>query len=250
MIPPPGNRLRDTLKQQNIASLLIVITMYEAGSILPFLAIFAYVVSFRYMCLLDRAIGGSVLPFCYLAYLSSFILNQPLVANFFAYFDPKERLGSRDILFLICCPAHQSKDVKQELEKNGITPCEATSRRDMIPGRDRAFVFVSGGIDFASSEDKGGFYLRLVRYHQKPKKFNAVLPIVIARKDIFVSAASFLQNVLEVSLDKVSLLSLLLVDLVPIISNYALTRAKRRTECKGDPEGSFFRGCYIRSRFH
>ncbi|XP_015760591.1 PREDICTED: uncharacterized protein LOC107339792 [Acropora digitifera] len=113
-----------------------------------------------YMCLLDRPIGGSVLPFWYLAYLSSIIWNQPLVATFFAYFDPKERLGSRNILFLICCPAHQSKDVKQELEKKGLTPCEATSRRDMIPGRDRAFVFVSGGISFASLEDMGGFYLR------------------------------------------------------------------------------------------
>ncbi|XP_074628654.1 uncharacterized protein LOC141886399 [Acropora palmata] len=113
-----------------------------------------------YMCLLDRAIGGSVLPFWYLAHLSSIIWNQPLVATLFAYFDPKERLGSRNILFLICCPAHQSKDVKQELEKKGLTPCEATSRRDMIPGRDRAFVFVSGGISFASLEDMEGFYLR------------------------------------------------------------------------------------------
>ena len=139
-------------------------------SVLPVLAIFANVISLRYMCLLDRAIGGSVLPFWYLAYLSSIIWNQPLVATFFAYFDPKERLGSRNILFLICCPAHQSKDVKQELEKKGLTPCEATSRRDMIPGRDRAFVFVSGGISFASLEDMGGFYLRLVQILSQSKK--------------------------------------------------------------------------------
>ena len=92
------------------------------------------------------------------------------MANFFAYFDPKERLGSRDILFLICCPAHQSKDVKQELEKTGLTPCEATSRRNMIPGRDKAFVFVSGGIKVARSEDMGCFYLRLVQILSKSKK--------------------------------------------------------------------------------
>ena len=92
------------------------------------------------------------------------------MANFFAYFDPKERLGSHDILFLICCPAHRGYDVKQELEKAGLTPCEATSIRDMIPGRDKAFVFVSGGIRFANREDEGRFYLRLVQILSKRNK--------------------------------------------------------------------------------
>ena len=96
--------------------------------------------------------------------------NQPLVANFLAYFDPRKRLGSHDILLLICCPAHRRKDVKQELEKAGLTPCEATSKKNMIPGRDNAFVFVSGGINFASSEDMGGFYLGLVEILSKRKK--------------------------------------------------------------------------------
>ncbi|XP_044174645.1 uncharacterized protein LOC114951472 [Acropora millepora] len=115
-----------------------------------------------YAFLLDWTIiiGAGVVAFGIIAYLSIVILNQPLVANFFAYFDPKERINSRDILFLICCPAHRSKDVKQELEKAGLTSREATSRRDMIPGRDKAFVFVSGGITFASDQDMGGFYLR------------------------------------------------------------------------------------------
>ena len=40
----------------------------------------------------------------------------------------------------------------------------------MFPGRDKAFVFVSGGINFASSEDMGGFYLRLVEILSKRKK--------------------------------------------------------------------------------
>ena len=99
------------------------------------------------------------------------------MANFFAYFDPKQRINSRDILFLICCPAHQRKDVKQELEKAGLSSCDATSRRYMIPGRDMAYVFVSGGITFASDEDIGGSYLRLVskvRFNQKGKWLNAV----------------------------------------------------------------------------
>ena len=93
------------------------------------------------------------------------------MANFFAYFDPKERRGSRDILFVICCPAHRSKDVNQDLEKAGLKPCEATSIKNMIPGRDKAFVFVSGAINFDSSEDMAGrFYLRLVQILSKRKK--------------------------------------------------------------------------------
>ena len=96
-------------------------------------------------------------------------MNQFLVANFFAYFDPKERINSRDILFLICCPAHRSKDVKQELVKAGLTSHETTSSRFMIPGRDKAFVFVSGGIAFASDEDMGGCYLRLGQILSKRK---------------------------------------------------------------------------------
>ena len=103
--------------------------------------------------------------------MSHFILNPPQMANFFAYFDPKERKGSLDILFVICCPAHRSKDVNQDLEKAGLKPCEATSRKNMIPGRDKAFVFVSGAISFGSSEDMAGrFYLRLVQILSKRKK--------------------------------------------------------------------------------
>ena len=151
------------------------------------------------------------------------------MANFFAYFDPKERLGSRDILFVICSPAHRSKDVKQELEKAGLTPCEATSTRDMIPGRDKGFVFVSGGIDFASSNDMGAFYLRLVQILSKGKRSNTVLSKVIPGQDVLVSAASSLQDVSEMSWGEVSMFSFFLVDLVPIISKYVPARAKRRT---------------------
>ena len=98
-----------------------------------------------------------------ISYLSSFRWIQPQVPTFFAYFDPIERLGSRDSLFLICCPVHLRIEVKQELVKAGLTLSEAASRRSMIPGHDKAFVFVSGGVNFASSEDRGSFYLRLVQ---------------------------------------------------------------------------------------
>ncbi|XP_015748357.1 PREDICTED: uncharacterized protein LOC107328149 [Acropora digitifera] len=91
--------------------------------------------------------------------MSSNISQQPLMATFFAYFDPKKRLGSRDILFLICCPAHQIKDVRQKLENEGLPRSEATSR-EYLTHKDKAFVFVSGGIDFARSKDKGDFFLR------------------------------------------------------------------------------------------
>ncbi|XP_044180813.1 uncharacterized protein LOC114963733 [Acropora millepora] len=112
-----------------------------------------------YIPFLDRTKNRSG-DFGIIEYLSSIISNPPRMAKFFAYFDPEERLDSHDILFLICCPAHRSKDVKQELENAGLTSREASCSRDMIPGRDKAFVFVSGGIDFANSKDKGRFYLR------------------------------------------------------------------------------------------
>ena len=115
------------------------------------------------------------------------------MANFFAYFDPKKRLGSRDILFLICCPVHRNEDVRQKLEKAGLSPCEATSRRYLIPRHDKAFVFVSGGIDFANSEDVEGFYLGLVQTLSKAKKFNTVSSKVIPVQDDLVCFASSLQ---------------------------------------------------------
>lgn len=129
------------------------------------------------------------------------------MAAFLAGFDPEKRLDSYDTLFLICCPAHQRNDVKEELEKAGLTPIEAISRKDLIPGRDKAFVFVSEGIDFASSEDMGDFFLRLV------------LSKVIPEQDVLVSAASSLMDVPEMSWGEVSLFSFFLVDLVQIISN-------------------------------
>ena len=51
--------------------------------------------------------------------------------------------------------------MKQELQRDGLEAFDVTSRRDMIPGSDKAFVFVSG-VSPASPNDLEGFYLRLV----------------------------------------------------------------------------------------
>ena len=136
-----------------------------------------------------------------------------------AGFDPEKRFDSHDTVFLICCPAHQRNDVKEELEKNGLTPIEAISRKDLIPGRDKAFVFVSEGIDFASSEDMGDFFLRLVEIFSKRKKDQRSFVQSNSRQDVLVSAASSLMDVPEMSSGEVSLFSFFLVDLVQIISN-------------------------------
>ena len=114
------------------------------------------------------------------------------MATFFAYFDPKKRLGSHDILFLICCPVHLREDVRQKLENEGLTRSEANSREYLIP-RHKAFVFVSGGIDFARSKDKGDFYLRLVQTLSKAKTFNTVLSKVLPGQVVLVCAVSSLQ---------------------------------------------------------
>ena len=93
--------------------------------------------------------------------LSRYIWRQPREAAFFAYFKATERLQSQDILYLICCPAHLRKAVKQELEGEGITSsCYGNSKKMMIPGQDKAFVFVSGGISPVDKEDTDDFYLR------------------------------------------------------------------------------------------
>ena len=65
-----------------------------------------------------------------------------------------------------------------------------------------------------------------------------------------ITVALSLQDVPEFFWDEVSLFSFFLVDLAPFISNYAPTRAKRRTEDNGDQRGSFVRIFFVGSRFH
>lgn len=92
-------------------------------------------------------------------YLWSFGQTQPLLAHFFAYFDPKRRLNNaiEDVLHVICCPAHLRIKVKEEIldeiGKEGI--CSGvSSKRKMIPERDETFVSVSGGIDTSEDESE------------------------------------------------------------------------------------------------
>ena len=77
-------------------------------------------------------------------------------ASFFAYFRP----GSPEILRLICCHTHLTKAVKQDLEKRDITYVDGSSMQDMIPGEDKAFVFVSGGICSFDDEGVNDIFLR------------------------------------------------------------------------------------------
>ena len=101
----------------------------------------------------DFSVSGIV------GYLSSLIWNQAILATFFAYFLSSERIHSQDILYLICCPAHLREQVIQELERKDATFRDVSSRKKMIPGHDKAFVFVSGGISPVNAEDMEDFHL-------------------------------------------------------------------------------------------
>ena len=92
------------------------------------------------------------------------LVQTPLLANFFAYFNPNKRLIDRDILHLICCPVHRRREVKKEIVgdigKQGSLS-EVTSSKEMIPERDETFVCVSGGI--STLKDREVCCLRFVQ---------------------------------------------------------------------------------------
>ena len=92
--------------------------------------------------------------------MSSIIWTQPILAVFFAYLEEHDRAHSQDVLHLICCPAYLREGIIQELDKRNVVPSEGNSRRKMIPGRDNAFVFVSGGISAVDVENMDGFHLK------------------------------------------------------------------------------------------
>lgn len=80
---------------------------------------------------------------------------------FFAYFPPEERPDSQDILFLICCPSHLRRQVTKELQEKNINfPSDADSEKKMIPGHDKAFVSLSGGIRALDEDDMENVHLR------------------------------------------------------------------------------------------
>lgn len=94
-------------------------------------------------------------------YLSSLIRCPPQLPVFIAYFPPGDRPGSQDALHLICCPSHLRQKVTEELKDKNITfPSEADSQKGMIPGHDKAYVSLSGGIKALNKNVMENVYLR------------------------------------------------------------------------------------------
>ena len=92
----------------------------------------------------------------FLNFLTRFTRTQPQAASFVAYFRP----DIPNILFLICCPAHLREEVIQDLEKRDVTFADGNSMEDMIPGEDKAFVFLSGGMRPFDEEDLKRIFLK------------------------------------------------------------------------------------------
>ena len=92
----------------------------------------------------------------FLNFLTRFTRTQPQAASFVAYFRP----DTPNILFLICCPAHLKQEVIQDLEKRDVTLADGSSMEDMIPGEDKAFVFLSGGMRPFDEEDLKRIFLK------------------------------------------------------------------------------------------
>ena len=91
-------------------------------------------------------------------FYNSRIVVQPRLTVFFAYFRP----DLLNILCLMCCPAHLKRGVVRQLKKQGITPICGNSKKDMVPGHDKASVFVSGGICPHVKSEMEEIYLRLL----------------------------------------------------------------------------------------
>ena len=88
--------------------------------------------------------------------LTRFTRTQPRAASFIAYFAPRRP----NILVLICCPAHGRLVEVQDLEKRNIECVDGNSMKEMIPGEDKAFVFLSGRIRPFNEEDVNNTHLK------------------------------------------------------------------------------------------
>ena len=93
-------------------------------------------------------------------FYNSRIVVQPRLTVFFAYFRP----DLVNILCLICCPAHLKGKVVTRLEIQGITYTCNNSKKDLVPGHDKASVFVSEGIYPYLETDMEEIYLRLLEH--------------------------------------------------------------------------------------
>ena len=94
------------------------------------------------------------------SFFNRFISVQPRPTVFFAYFRP----DLLKILCLVCCPVHIKGTVLETLKKQGATPIFKNSKKDMIPGNDKIFVFVSRGICPYRKRDIRETYLRLLEH--------------------------------------------------------------------------------------
>ena len=99
----------------------------------------------------SRAYGLGILN-----YLTRFTRTPPRAASFVAYFG----LDPPNILFLICCPAHLKQEVIQDLERRDVKLADGSSMEEMIPGEDKAFVFLSGGMRPFDEEDRKRIFLK------------------------------------------------------------------------------------------
>ena len=115
----------------------------------------------RYSCLIDWC-AESFSCKGVIGYLLSLIWNQPQRAVFFAYFPHEEPPDSRDILYLICCPSQLKEKVRAEItnQANAPTSSDSDSHINMIPGRDKAYVSLIGGIRAIEEDDMDEFYLQ------------------------------------------------------------------------------------------
>ena len=98
-----------------------------------------------------RAYGQGII-----SYFTRFTRTQPRAASFVAYFRP----DIPNILFLICCPTDLKQEVIHDLEKRDVTFADGNSMEDMIPGEDKAFVFLAGGIRPFDEEDLKRIFLK------------------------------------------------------------------------------------------
>ena len=110
----------------------------------------------------NRLVITSYLTHILMAYFMDFVEETymqptllPITTVFFAFLRPR----LPDILCLICCPHYLRREVYRELKKHDILPSEALSKRPLVPGNDKVFVFVSGGIQPCNVEEMNVCYL-------------------------------------------------------------------------------------------
>jgi len=168
-----------------------------------------------YACLFDWRIKDFSVSGV-IGYLSSLIWCPPQLAVFFAYFPPEERPDSQDILFLICCPSHLRRQVTKELQGKNINfPSDADSEKKMIPGHDKAFVALSGGIRALDEDDMENVHLRFEG--QDPHRVQVAVRVI---NDKGLSRVKFYSSP---KLEKETLLCKLYFRLSPLRKNFKTT---------------------------